>query len=506
MLKVMETYDHHAGVQGVVLDGALFHHESSTADAHFEKLLFRLFYSHIRVGVLFCKSEGDKGIDFRLDKIDNYLLSDISIDIKKSSNNSVENALKEFSRAWELAATRCIFFSLSLKKSLKDELVNQGWHICLPVDNVNPMLDKTINHIQGLYNQIACINKESDQDLKIVGYSMKWSREMDFLKRGALPLNKLQKNLCFLPVNLDLPLSEQCKLLDIMLHKPTDEILNASLGEKGSLQDQIRLTDAMRQSIASHPEICVVDPIERILPLVDRALTQEILQGLPTADSQGSKRIRAPRYKRVLKFDCIPPSKILEDCGFSLPAIIKPQVACGVSNAHIMAVVFNEAGFLNLDVPTPSVIQEYVDHGSTLYKFYVIGENLFYSVRNSTPNAAVGMDSTASSGLPPVIVFDSLKSLPKNFRADQGSMSGDFASSQGSSGVDLELVSEAASWLQEKLKLTIFGFDVVIELATGDHVIIDMNFFPTFKDVDEQIAIPAFWNALLRAHAFHNAS
>lgn len=31
-------------------------------------------------------------------------------------------------------------------------------------------------------------------------------------------------------------------------------------------------------------------------------------------------------------------------------------------------------------------LQEYVDHSSTLYKFYVLGEKIFYAVKKSTPN------------------------------------------------------------------------------------------------------------------------
>lgn len=31
-------------------------------------------------------------------------------------------------------------------------------------------------------------------------------------------------------------------------------------------------------------------------------------------------------------------------------------------------------------------LQEYVDHSSTLYKFYVLGEKIFYAIKKSTPN------------------------------------------------------------------------------------------------------------------------
>lgn len=504
----MEACETRPGVQGVVLDAALFQLNSGGNNAHLEKLLHRLYYSHIRVGILFRNSLTGNANNVELERIEKCMPLKHSCDTRKSTDDCLDKVLNDFRKAWKLSEAQCLFVTLSLVECLTSELTFQGWHVCLLTEKSSSGvdLDNTVNHIQELYSQVASINKQACQDVTIVGYSMKWSREMDFLKRGALPLNINCKNLSFLPINLELALPEQFKTVNVMLHKPTDEITSADLGATGSLQDQIRFTDAMQRSskfLSNYPQICVVDPIERILPLVDRAMTQEILQGLSSMEHPGSTRIRAPRYRRVLRFDKVVPSEVLRDCGFSLPAIIKPQIACGVSDAHIMAVVFKEEGFLNLAVPAPCTMQEYIDHGSTLYKFYVIGEGLFYSVRKSTPNAAKLMESSSNPNIPAVIMFDSLKSLPKHFVKDEDSMFCSPTPSQEVERLDLPLVSAAATWLRQKLKLTIFGFDVVIELATNDHVIIDMNFFPTFKDVDEQKAIVAFWDALLRSYALH---
>lgn len=491
-----------------MLDASLFHDTSS----HLEKLLHRLSYSHIRLGILFRNVDNNESCTLQKERIEKCMPPDHSFDSKHSSDDCLSEVLNDLSIAWEVPVAQCIFVTPFLEDSPKSKLISQGWHICLPSECTNLKglsFDKTIYHIQELHCQIARISKEIGEEVIVVGYSMKWSREMDFLKRGAFPLHITDKNLSFFPINLELSLSQQFEILDIMLHKPTDEITSVALGEPGSLQDQIRFTDIMQQSIgylSSHPQICVVDPIERILPLLDRALTQEILQGLSNLEHPFSRRIRAPRYKRVLKFDKVNPFEVLKDCNFSLPAIVKPQMACGISDAHIMAVVFKEEGFHNLAVPVPSTIQEYIDHGSMLYKFYVIGEKVFYSIRKSTPNAAKLTESSSDSNIPAAIIFDSLKSLPKHFSNDEKTISDHSLPSNEMDGLDLQLVCAAATWLREKLKLTIFGFDVVIQINTNDHVIIDVNFFPTFKDVDEQKAIPAFWDALARAYTLHKES
>lgn len=50
-------------------------------------------------------------------------------------------------------------------------------------------------------------------------------------------------------------------------------------------------------------------------------------------------------------------------------------------------------------------LQEYVDHSSILYKFYVLGEKVFHAVKKSTPNADVLLKLSGSNELKP-LVFD----------------------------------------------------------------------------------------------------
>lgn len=50
-------------------------------------------------------------------------------------------------------------------------------------------------------------------------------------------------------------------------------------------------------------------------------------------------------------------------------------------------------------------LQEYVDHSSTLFKFYVLGEKVFYAVKNSTPNAKILKNLSESNQFKPLL-FD----------------------------------------------------------------------------------------------------
>ncbi|CAN6466065.1 unnamed protein product [Victoria cruziana] len=332
-----------------------------------------------------------------------------------------------------------------------------------------------------------------------VGYVVKPSRQADFVKRGAFPETPTENGLIFVPIVLNRPLEFQLRCVDVILHKATDEIV--AVDPRGSTGSAVEITfsEGMNELLSylqGRPDHCVIDPIDRIYPLLDRDMMQQILLGLEDISPGTTCKIRAPRFLKVDTFDDPDLGENLSNAKLCLPAIIKPQIACGVSHAHSMAIVFKMEDFAGLPVPVPAIIQEYIDHGSLIYKFYVLGDAIFHAVRKSTPNAAVLSQSSAISGSK-AIVFDSLKSLPT-----EENRSADISSSSESSKpmLDVELVSSAAIWLKRRLGLTIFGFDVVVQLGTGDHVIVDVNYLPSFKEVPDDVAVPAFWKAIRSAY------
>ncbi|KAK4436026.1 Inositol 1,3,4-trisphosphate 5/6-kinase [Sesamum alatum] len=321
-----------------------------------------------------------------------------------------------------------------------------------------------------------------------VGYAMKPSREEDFAKRGAFPLHPTQNGLIFLPLNYELSISSQLQLVDAVLHKATDEILAVDMVSPSESSDRVTFTrnlQELQRYVKCQLDCCVIDPFNNILPVLDRLKIQEILIDLEKLNIPGGRKIRAPHFLKVDSFDKPGLEQRLAEAKLSLPSIVKPQVACGVSDAHSMAIVFKMDHYKDLNVPLPAVVQEYVDHSSLLYKFYALGGKIFYAVKKSIPNADTLLTLFADEGLKP-LHFDSLKSLP----VDKTQPNGD------EHQIDLELVNRAADWLRTTLDLTIFGFDVVVQEGTGDHVIVDVNYLPSFKEVPDDVAIPAFWDAL----------
>lgn len=49
-----------------------------------------------------------------------------------------------------------------------------------------------------------------------------------------------------------------------------------------------------------------------------------------------------------------------------------------------------------------SYVQEYVDHGASIYKVYAIGNKVFHAVRKSLPNSASLLALSQNSGISPI--------------------------------------------------------------------------------------------------------
>ncbi|KAF5942239.1 hypothetical protein HYC85_019881 [Camellia sinensis] len=397
-----------------------------------------------------------------------------SFDFFTMNTSFIDDTVNEIALAWPESRGRFLHVVSDCNKDVALKLSNHGWLIIiLNIEGGGSSENSSMIYIHKLEELPLTVfhlnRKAMGNDNVTVGYIMKPSREEDFAK---------------------LPLSSQLQEIDIVLHKATDEIVSIEMSTSSECFDKITYTTGMHELeryIKHKSDICMIDPLDNIYAVLDRLKIQQILLGLENLNVEGRCKIRAPHFLKVDNFS--EPNLVhrLLEAKLTLPSIVKPQVACGVADAHSMAIVFRAEDFNGLSVPLPVVVQEYVDHASTLFKFYVLGDKVFHAVKKSTPNADSLIKLSEKNGLKPLL-FDSLKSLPT---AKEKQLTADHQQ------IDLELVTDAACWLRRMLDLTIFGFDVVIQENTGDHVIVDVNYLPSFKEVPDNVAIPAFWEAIL---------
>ncbi|CAL9236830.1 unnamed protein product [Arabidopsis halleri] len=477
-------------MKGVLLDeSVLFSPKSEDSSPSLREsvpsLLRLLRYSMIRTGISY-------GLDLPENKVDllRKTAAEYSIDCLPIETSLTSVTFGDTLKAWYSDGS-ILYVASSRKEEILRELSPSQLVVILDVVEGDSHEDRNMIHIHSLEElpmTICCINKKAMGDgAAIVAYIMKPSRVEDFAKRGALPMYPTSNGLIFLPLMFECPLASQLKHADIIFHKATDEILSIQLNCSDSKSPvAVRFSAGMeelRKYMEDQYAFAIVDPIQNIYPVLDRLKMQYILLGLEDLAAAGRK-IRGACFLKIDSYDEPDLAQNLSRAGLSLPCIVKPQVACGVADAHSMAIVFRVEDFKDLNTPVPAIIQEYVDHSSRIFKFYVLGEKIFHAVKKSIPSSSSLRKTAQQNGLKPIL-FDSLKSLPV------GS-----ANHNPVSEIDLELVTKAATWLRKKLDLTIFGFDVVIQEGTGDHVIVDLNYLPSFKEVPDNIAVPAFWEAI----------
>lgn len=209
----------------------------------------------------------------------------------------------------------------------------------------------------------------------------------------------------------------------------------------------------------------------------------------------------------------------MNEAGLTFPVICKPDIACGTPTSHNMVVVVSPSGF-NL-VTQPCIVQQYIDHDDSFYKVYIIGNDIMYYQRPSTPNlTASSSNSTAvNNSKLKSIYFDSRCMYPKlqdfmeneNYNNDNSKVDNkeDNSSSNGHSHndpstsqsiPDAAQIIAAANALKAEFNLSLFGFDVIIPSNKIKHhnvgdtddnnsvnelTIIDVNFFPSYKEVSD---------------------
>ncbi|KAI8344830.1 inositol 1, 3, 4-trisphosphate 5/6-kinase-domain-containing protein [Chlamydoabsidia padenii] len=129
----------------------------------------------------------------------------------------------------------------------------------------------------------------------------------------------------------------------------------------------------------------------------------------------------------------------------------------------------------NYDDSEALVVQKFIQHDGVIIKVYVIDRQIYVSTRPSFMNLTKETD---------MVYFDSQK-LPKQFGAtietDLRHYISDTMVKQDI--LNHEKLRQIGASLQGQLGLTFFGFDVLLETGTNDYYIVDVNYFPSFKNV-----------------------
>jgi hypothetical protein len=147
---------------------------------------------------------------------------------------------------------------------------------------------------------------------------------------------------------------------------------------------------------------------------------------------------------------------------FTFPAICKSVQASGDTKAHQMMIVWSVS-----DLGTftrPYILQEYINHNATVFKLYVLGSEFHIVTRPSFPNLS-------STPQPPIHFNsqDTKTTLPPQLQTT-------YAATQQPPTHDV--LKRITNVIANYFRLSLFGYDVVVNAATQKLAVLDVNYFP----------------------------
>ena len=227
----------------------------------------------------------------------------------------------------------------------------------------------------------------------------------------------------------------------VILHKLTEDLEAHPSSSPHSESDKLRV---LREYLLSHPAAVVVDPLDNVRTVVNRAHTCACLQRIQQRLGQGAAGCPFAQPAFAVADGSLlsssssagggdsaaPPARsgailaTMRAAGLAFPVICKPLQACGTPESHSMAVVFSSEGFADLmdppsagsgspsPSPKPFLLQQFCDHGGVFYKVYVLDGEVLISTRRSLPDFERSMHDLLAAGVA-VTAFDSRVSFPE---------------------------------------------------------------------------------------------
>ncbi|KAG6622025.1 inositol-tetrakisphosphate 1-kinase-like [Phytophthora cinnamomi] len=270
--------------------------------------------------------------------------------------------------------------------------------------------------------------------------------------------------------------------LDALLHKLAHDMVFAQLGD-GAAADRVRLVQLVARR---HPSLRVVDPIDSVRLLTDRHAACRMLRALQQEAERGRggvQRFKVPSFRVVESPQQFQALLAELDAGRTrLPLICKSVEACATDRSHIMSVVTKREDLHYVEYP--ALYQEFVNHSSRLFKGYVLGDIINVAERRSLPNLVAG---TAQR-----VLFNTQENYPtsKDFHPHADATSQDEAANGWTQEEIFTAVRAIGERLRDELKLTLFGFDVIVaDDGSQDLYVIDVNYFPSYRELDDLSAI-----------------
>ncbi|EDO36566.1 predicted protein [Nematostella vectensis] len=266
-------------------------------------------------------------------------------------------------------------------------------------------------------------------------------------------------------IDLNVPLEEQGPF-DIIIQKITDYMAEATEGDEASE----KTVQSLKVYLQAHPQVKVLDPLDSVEKLCDRVISYKVMKQCEIQDNGWKAYI--PNFVAIDSLDQKENLRRIKEANVEFPMVCKSVIGHGSEVSHQMALIFNQEGLQDLN--PPCVVQQFINHNAVLYKIFVAAHKYCTVVRPSIKNFYRNLD------LKKTIFFNS-HDVSKSDSDSHLSVLDKFDEDEDPTPTDNILVGKLVKRLRDKLNLTMFGIDIVVEKGTKNHVVIDINYFPGYE-------------------------
>eukprot|EP01125_Pyxidicula_operculata_P007445 TRINITY_DN2534_c0_g2_i2.p1 TRINITY_DN2534_c0_g2~~TRINITY_DN2534_c0_g2_i2.p1 ORF type:complete len:341 (-),score=37.70 TRINITY_DN2534_c0_g2_i2:46-1068(-) len=274
---------------------------------------------------------------------------------------------------------------------------------------------------------------------------------------------------------------------DIFLLRLTNELAIGDL-------DSLKKVEFFKRYSEIH-QCIVVDPINCQKNVVRRDLMTSIINRVSLLPGLNLRSINTTNN---FKFNG---QQLQQFHNFPFPSICKRVQASGSQSAHKMAILFNTQSLQNyiknhIDESDDSewILQEYVDHNSTLFKVYVVASESYITSKLSLPNFSIIKQNQQQYDDDGYILFDSQvwkDNIPSHLidpKIINNSASSSSSSTTSNFYLDphppIDIINNISKNLSQHLGLSLFGYDLLRDVTSNQFVVVDINYFPDYKGVD----------------------
>ncbi|KAK9067909.1 hypothetical protein SSX86_012020 [Deinandra increscens subsp. villosa] len=313
-----------------------------------------------------------------------------------------------------------------------------------------------------------------------IGYALLSKKQKSFIQDSLVSLAK-QRGIDLIKIDTDKPLADQ---------GPFDCLLHKLYGEEWRKQ--------LQDYLVCNPSAIVIDSPEAIERLHNRISMLDVVSEIEQVNGDESHETASfgvPKQIVIYEPERLRDAKAWGEA-LNFPVIAKPLVADGSAKSHKMLLIFGTDGFDELK--TPTVLQEFVNHGGVIFKVYVVGKYVKCVKRKSLPDISEEKLSSLNGSLS----FSQISNLTSDERNDDKYYK--MMDSEEAAMPPMSLITNIACGLRKAMKLHLFNFDVIRDTKAGNrYLVIDINYFPGYAKMPgyESVLTDFFWDVLNKKEA-----